>query len=620
MTGSGNSGNGISKKPMTSVVVPVMTNVEPSRASASTSLTRPSPSGRSTISGAVSTKNGRSTTKETPALVAPHTVGQSKPITLATSISQPQDQQHQPHIASTTSDRPEHRGARTESGDGLPRNVDKVVLGNIIFRTWYRSCYPKELIGDFSANSNTTKGGNGGGTAGVNATGPADLLSLAREDGEGDRGQTGNGHGKGNQDVPNMLERLYVCPCCFKYSKELVAWVGHVRMCEENAIIPGEKIYVHPKGKRTVLVPSGLPPPKASGRGKRAATAPRMVEEVVQDEGEWSIWRVDGEKDILFCQNLSLFAKFFLENKSVYFDVTGFHYFLLVYTPPHSSHGQPNTGNNHTNEDDGVHRKQQQHHPPRGQVVGFFSKEKMSWDNNNLACILVFPPWQRKGLGTLLMGVSYEISKREGVIGGPEKPISDLGKKGYKRFWAGEIARWLLSLETPGSAAETRVSATGSAASKKQKTEANGSDDVNSKSKERQEAEGEEETVVTVEECSKATWIAQEDCLVVLREMGLVEDAGKGPPVRKRRESGANGTGISEEGGAAAEASASASAATLPTTATATEEVQRVRISQRAVREWVEAYGINLEKTCDPAGFVDDFPSGIPSPAAEDTS
>lgn len=322
----------------------------------------------------------------------------------------------------------------------------------------------------------------------------------------------------------------------------------------------------------------------------------------------------------LFCQNLSLFAKFFLENKSVYFDVTGFHYFLLVYTPPHSSHGQPNTGNNHTNEDDGVHRKQQQHHPPRGQVVGFFSKEKMSWDNNNLACILVFPPWQRKGLGTLLMGVSYEISKREGVIGGPEKPISDLGKKGYKRFWAGEIARWLLSLETPGSAAETRVSATGSAASKKQKTEANGSDDVNSKSKERQEAEGEEETVVTVEECSKATWIAQEDCLVVLREMGLVEDAGKGPPVRKRRESGANGTGISEEGGAAAEASASASAATLPTTATATEEVQRVRISQRAVREWVEAYGINLEKTCDPAGFVDDFPSGIPSPAAEDTS
>ncbi len=59
----------------------------------------------------------------------------------------------------------------------------------------------------------------------------------------------------------------------------------------------------------------------------------------------------------------------------------------------------------------------QTHH----QVIGFFSKEKMSWDNNNLACILVFPPWQRKGMGKILMGVSYELSKREGRVGGPEK-------------------------------------------------------------------------------------------------------------------------------------------------------------------------------------------------------
>jgi GNAT superfamily N-acetyltransferase len=56
-----------------------------------------------------------------------------------------------------------------------------------------------------------------------------------------------------------------------------------------------------------------------------------------------------------------------------------------------------------------------------GQVVGFFSKEKMSWDNNNLACILVFPPWQKQGLGQILMGASYEMSKRERRLGGPEK-------------------------------------------------------------------------------------------------------------------------------------------------------------------------------------------------------
>ena len=70
----------------------------------------------------------------------------------------------------------------------------------------------------------------------------------------------------------------------------------------------------------------------------------------------------------------------------------------------------------------------------------------MSWDNNNLACILVFPPWQRKGLGQILMGVSYELSRRENRIGGPEKPLSELGKKGYMQFWVSRVARTVLAM------------------------------------------------------------------------------------------------------------------------------------------------------------------------------
>ncbi|CCD42736.1 hypothetical protein BofuT4_P073480.1 [Botrytis cinerea T4] len=134
------------------------------------------------------------------------------------------------------------------------------------------------------------------------------------------------------------------------------------------------------------------------------------------ENGEWSVWEVDGEVE----GSLSLFAKLFLDNKSVLYDVQSFNYFLLVHTNPST--------------------KEQQ-------IVGFFSKEKMSWDNNNLACILVFPPWQKKGLGSILIGTSYEISRREGLLGGPEKPISELGKKGYGRFWGAEVARWLLECE-----------------------------------------------------------------------------------------------------------------------------------------------------------------------------
>lgn len=280
-------------------------------------------------------------------------------------------------------------------------------------------------------------------------------------------GDSLRGDGKGI-----VVPELYVCKRCFGYGKVLVEWVRHCRCCEKG--IPGERIYSH-----------GI------GRGGHEAT--------------WSVWEVDGSVDTLFCQNLSLFAKLFLDNKSVFFDVQGFNYFLLVHTSPPSSST-----------------------PGAQQIVGFFSKEKMSWDNNNLACILVFPPWQRKGLGALLMGVSYSIARRENILGGPEKPISELGMKGYKRYWGAEIARWLL---------EVRES-------------------------DKKKSRG----MVDVLMCSQETWISPEDCLMVLREMGVVEKAGRG-----------KGT------------------------------VERVRIDKGAVRKWVERMGLSLDRVVYEEGFVEGY-------------
>jgi hypothetical protein len=152
----------------------------------------------------------------------------------------------------------------------------------------------------------------------------------------------------------------------------------------------------------------------------------------------------------------------------------------------------------------------------------------MSWDNNNLACILIFPPWQRKGLGSILMGVSYEISRREEILGGPEKPISDLGKKGYKMYWGREIARCLLDV----------------------------------KETDRKKGKG----MVDVEYISKETWIHGEDCLGVLRDMGVIEKAGRG-----------KGT------------------------------VERVRIDKAKVREWVQQMRIGLERVVDADGFMEGY-------------
>jgi hypothetical protein len=56
-------------------------------------------------------------------------------------------------------------------------------------------------------------------------------------------------------------------------------------------------------------------------------------------------------------------------------------------------------------------------HPRAPLQAGYFSKEKDSINQNNLACILVLPPYQRKGYGKFLISFSYELSKIEKKVG-----------------------------------------------------------------------------------------------------------------------------------------------------------------------------------------------------------
>ncbi|RYP42255.1 hypothetical protein DL767_000419 [Monosporascus sp. MG133] len=494
------------------------------------------------------------------------------------------------------------------------RNIDKVVLGDICFKAWYPSYYGKEVLGDVSGNA------GGGKDMGARMVG-----------------------GGGKRDPP-VLDRLYVCPCCFKYSKELVAWWEHVRCCERKGVVPGRKVYTHPKGKGVRKTTASTAGSAASTKGKgkkRSDVAAPTVEENTEEEGEWSVWEVDGESERLFCQNLSLFAKLFLDNKSVFFDVSGFNYFLLVYTPhntlsppappetaaqetssslisnpdqdpqPRSSPTPPTITNPSPSSSSSSSRRSRPH------IVGFFSKEKMSWDNNNLACILVFPPWQRKGLGSVLMGVSYEISRREGVLGGPEKPISELGRRGYRRFWAGEIARWLLGLEVgppsasshPSSSVATVSSSTASSLGSSSGAAGGGGEggeggggDEKGRRKAEDKARETQPLVVDVQTCSRATWIAPEDCLLVLREMGVVEEASPEPP-------GPNTTVAPASATAASSASVEAEDAAAKDSGPVAVSVSppRVRIDKAAVRRWVEANGIGLERTCDPDGFLEGY-------------
>lgn len=126
------------------------------------------------------------------------------------------------------------------------------------------------------------------------------------------------------------------------------------------------------------------------------------------------MFEIDGKEFKIYCQNLCLLSKLFLDHKTLYYDVDPFIFYVLCEVDENGSH-----------------------------VVGYFSKEKLSQENYNLACILTFPPYQRKGYGKFLISVSYELTKRENKTGSPEKPLSDLGKISYRSYWAFTILKFL---------------------------------------------------------------------------------------------------------------------------------------------------------------------------------
>lgn len=91
-------------------------------------------------------------------------------------------------------------------------------------------------------------------------------------------------------DDAARLPKMYICEFCLRYQKSETGIKRHAEKC----------VWRHPPGDE------------------------------IYRKGKLQVWQVDGKRYKQYCQHLCLLAKFFLDHKTLYYDVEPFLFYIMT--------------------------------------------------------------------------------------------------------------------------------------------------------------------------------------------------------------------------------------------------------------------------------------------------